>query len=63
MRKITKLNKKGEIDFRIIAKYPSSIFALGGIFLILLGKDDWGFTLMVLAAGLHIMWLKKGQNN
>ena len=47
------------IDFRFIARYPAAIFAAGGILCILLGKNGWATTLILLAVVLHLLWLKR----
>ena len=52
-------NKYAKVDFSFIAKYPSAIFAAGGILCILLGKTTWAIVLIALAVILHVLWLRR----
>ncbi len=54
-----RLSKKAQVDFRFIAKYPAAIFAAGGLLCIILEKNGWATTLIVLAVALHLLWLKR----
>jgi len=52
-------SKKAKVNFTFVGKYPSAIFAAGGILCILLGKNEWAIILIVLAVILHILWLRR----
>lgn len=53
------LNRKGQVDFRFIARYPSAMLVAGGILMILLDKTAWALLLLGIGVGLHILWLNR----
>lgn len=53
------MNKKGQINFSFIARYPSAILVAGGVLAALMGNGDLGFALIGLGVILHIMWLRR----
>jgi len=53
------LSKKASVDFSFIARYPSAIFAAGGVLCILLGMTLWAVILIALGVILHVLWLNR----
>jgi len=52
-------SKQGRVDFTFIARYPSAIFAAGGILCILIGKNEWAIILIAVSVLLHVLWLRR----
>ena len=53
------MNRKGQVNFSFIARYPSAMLIAGGILFKILGYDTWAFFLIAGGILLHVLWLKR----